>query len=135
MALVEAFAGQAAIALEFTRLRDELRGLAVVDERERIARELHDGAIQVLFGLGLELQALSTRPEVASANARLDAAVGRIDGVIQELRQYIASLRPSLLESLPAEPAPALVRRAPVASSLVARSARRQGPGARSRTV
>jgi signal transduction histidine kinase len=119
VALVEAFAGQAAIALEFTRLRDELHGLAVVDERERIARELHDGAIQVLFGLGLELQALSTWPEVASTNSRVDAVVGRIDGVISDLRHYIASLRPSVLEGLHTEPTPGRVSRAPSASSPV----------------
>src|SRR5262245_40000481 len=58
-ALVEAFAGQAATALEFARVRGDLRRLAVVAERERIARDLHDGAIQTLYGLGLDLQALA----------------------------------------------------------------------------
>src|SRR5205807_122528 len=104
VALVEAFASQAAIALEFTRVRDELRRLAVVDERERIARELHDGAIQVLFGLGLELQALATRRELATIAARVDAAVGRIDGVMQDLRNYIAGLRPGVFRNLDDEP-------------------------------
>jgi signal transduction histidine kinase len=104
VALVEAFAGQAAVALEFTRVRVELRHLAVIAERERIARELHDGAIQVLFGLGLQLQALSTRFDASGTNARMDAAVGRIDGVILELRDYIAGLRPSVFVAAPAEP-------------------------------
>jgi signal transduction histidine kinase len=104
VALVEAFAHQAAIALEFARVRDELRRLAVLDERERIARELHDGAIQGLFGLGLDLQGLAARPEVAAFAPRLEAAVIQIDDVIQDLRRYIAGLRPGIL-SRPIEPA------------------------------
>jgi signal transduction histidine kinase len=104
VALVEAFAHQAAIALEFARVREELRRLAVIDERERIARELHDGAIQGLFGLGLDLQGLAGRREVAPLAPRLEAAVVRIDDVIQDLRRYIAGLRPGIL-SQPIEPA------------------------------
>jgi len=100
VALVEAFAHQAAIALEFARVREELRRLAVVDERERIARELHDGAIQGLFGLGLDLQGLAARREVAAIAQRLEAAVVRIDGVIQDLRRYIAGLRRGILTDL-----------------------------------
>jgi len=107
VALAAAFAGQAAIALEFTAVREELRRLALVDERERIARELHDGAIQVLFGLGLQLQVLATRPEVAHVAQRIDAAVGRIDAVILDLRAVIADLQPGVLTSLDHKPAAA----------------------------
>jgi signal transduction histidine kinase len=116
VALVEAFAGQAAIALEFARVREELRRLALVDERERIARELHDGAIQVLFGLGLQLHVLATQPGLAHVGQRLDAAVGRIDGVILDLRTVIGGLRPGVLTSLHAEPA-AAASPAPAASA------------------
>lgn len=95
--LVEAFAGQAAIALEFVRVREQLRGLAVIEERERIARELHDGAIQVLFGLGIDLQNLAReRPNPAVAD-RLESAVDNIDQAITTLRRYIARLHRSVL--------------------------------------
>jgi two-component system sensor histidine kinase DevS len=51
--LVETFAEQAAVALEYARLQRELHRLAVLEDRERIAKELHDGAIQALFAVGL----------------------------------------------------------------------------------
>ena len=52
--LAEAFAEQAAVALEVGRA--ELQRLAVLEDRERIAKELHDGAIQALFAVGMGLQ-------------------------------------------------------------------------------
>src|SRR5262245_12212914 len=58
--VVRTFAAQASVALELSKVRDELRQLAVVQERERIAREMHDGVIQSLFGLGMSLQAMAT---------------------------------------------------------------------------
>jgi len=47
--VVELFASQASVALEYSRVRDQLRRLAVVEDRERIGRELHDGVIQSLL--------------------------------------------------------------------------------------
>src|SRR5439155_14977104 len=88
VALVEAFAGQAAIALEFARARDELRRLTVVAERERIARDLHDGAIQALFGLSLDLQGLASEVGAALAPS-MYAAVSRIEEAIDVLRGHI----------------------------------------------
>jgi two-component system, NarL family, sensor histidine kinase DevS len=69
----------------------------VMEERERIARELHDGAIQALYAVGMGLQATVARtaePEVAS---RLQDAVGELDRVISDLRSYIFGLRPGVL--------------------------------------
>ena len=116
--LVEAFAAQAAVALELGRAREELQRLAVVQERERIARELHDGVIQTLFGIGMGLQALTGPQGVhgppgahesqgsrvgaegdlpEAARASLASAVDGIDGAIRDLRNYIFGLRPGLL--------------------------------------
>ena len=56
--LTETFAEQAAVAVEHARLQQELDRLAVLEDRERIAKELHDGVIQALFAVGIGLQAL-----------------------------------------------------------------------------
>lgn len=69
---------------------------AVFGERERIARELHDGAIQALFAVGMGLQSMATMIQDRALRARLDAMVGRIDDVIRDLRNYIFGLCPGL---------------------------------------
>ncbi len=95
---VAAFAGQASIALEYARAQRELRRLAVMDDRERIARELHDGAIQSLFAVGMDLQATALRAPDQTVKVRLQESVDRIDVVIRDLRNYIFGLRPNILE-------------------------------------
>jgi signal transduction histidine kinase len=95
--LVETFAEQAAVALEHARLRRELDRLAVLEDRERIAKELHDGAIQSLFAVGMGLQGsamLAGDPELAG---RIEGAVDELDRVIRDLRNYIFGLRPGIL--------------------------------------
>ena len=91
------FAAQAAAALEYARLRGELSRLAVIDDRERIARELHDGAIQSLFAVGMGLQSLAARVGDAELSARIENSVVQIDRVIRDLRNYIFGLRPGIL--------------------------------------
>jgi signal transduction histidine kinase len=93
--VVKTFAAQASVALELSQVRDELRHLAVVQERERIAREMHDGLIQSLFGLGMNLQSLATSTTFPPAVSEL--AVDGIDAAIRDLRGYIFGLRPGLL--------------------------------------
>ena len=71
--------------------------LEVLEERERIAKELHDGVIQALFAVGMSLQgagALVHDPEIAG---RLEDAVDDIDRAIRDLRNYIFGLRPGIL--------------------------------------
>jgi two-component system, NarL family, sensor histidine kinase DevS len=95
--LLETFAEQAAVALEHARLRRELDRLVVLEDRERIAKELHDGAIQALFAVGLGLQGtamLARDPELAG---RIEGAVEELDRVIRDLRNYIFGLRPGIL--------------------------------------
>jgi signal transduction histidine kinase len=95
--LVETFAGQASIAIQYARAQTDLRRLGLMEERERIAKELHDGIIQSLFAVGMNLQStalMSGSPETA---ARVESAVGELDRVIRDLRNYIFGLRPGIL--------------------------------------
>ena len=54
--LVESFAVHAGIAIENARLHEQVQRLAVVDERERISKDLHDGIIQNIYAVGLSLE-------------------------------------------------------------------------------
>jgi signal transduction histidine kinase len=94
--LIMVLAAQAGTGVENALLSDRLRSLAVQDERERISRELHDGAIQSLFsiGMGLESARALLGTDTGRVESRLDSAVEGLDGVIRELRNYIFRLRP-----------------------------------------
>jgi signal transduction histidine kinase len=95
--LVETFADQASVAIEYVRAQADVRRLGLLEERERIAKELHDGIIQSLFAVGMNLQStalMSRSPETAE---RVENAVGELDGVIRDLRNYIFGLRPGIL--------------------------------------
>ncbi|HKQ00575.1 MAG TPA: GAF domain-containing sensor histidine kinase [Actinomycetes bacterium] len=95
--LVETFAEQAAVALEYARLQAELKRLAVLEDRERIAKELHDGAIQALFAVGMNLQGSALLASDSELRDRLQNAVEELDRVIRDLRNYIFGLRPGIL--------------------------------------
>lgn len=97
-------ASQAAVAIENARLyeeataaRRELERLAVMEDRERIAKELHDGAIQALFAVGMGLQGVSQLAADPDTARRIEEAVEDIDRVIRDLRNYIFGLRPGIL--------------------------------------
>ena len=90
-------ASQAGIAIENARLYEEVQRLVVLEDRERIARELHDGVIQSLFAVGMGLQAAAVMVEDEELADRLEGAVGEIDRVIRDLRNYIFGLRPGVL--------------------------------------
>jgi PAS domain S-box-containing protein len=94
--LLDLFAAQAAVAIEYSRARGDLERLAVLDDRERIGRELHDGAIQALFAVGMSLQGTAISTADSALRERLEGTVGRIDEVIRDLRNYIFGLRPGL---------------------------------------
>ncbi|HXA43083.1 MAG TPA: GAF domain-containing sensor histidine kinase [Candidatus Solibacter sp.] len=97
IALVETFAAQVSLAMEYSRLQRELSRLAVMDERERIATELHDGVIQGLFAMGMNLQATAQMVSEPVAQQRIDDVVSQLDGSIRDLRNYIFALRPGAL--------------------------------------
>ena len=97
--LVETFAGQASLGLEYGRVQAEIQRLTLLEDRERIAKELHDGVIQALFAVGLSLQGTAAIVAERRVSARLQDAVNEIDRVIGDLRSYIFGLRPHVLAS------------------------------------
>ena len=95
--IVESFTDQASVAIEFDKAQADLRRLGLMEERERIAKDLHDGIIQSVFAVGMNLQGaaiLAGSPETA---ARIESSVEELDKVIRDLRNYIFGLRPGIL--------------------------------------
>jgi signal transduction histidine kinase len=90
--LAEAFAAQAALALDYGDAQAERRRAAVYDERERIGHDMHDLVIQRLFATGLTLEAVSGRVGDPGARQRLHDAVDEIDAAIGDLRSSIFGL-------------------------------------------
>jgi PAS domain S-box-containing protein len=87
-ALAQVFASSTAVAIELGQARSELGRLALVEEDERIARDLHDTVIQQLFAIGMSLQA--TRNATTGKLAeRIDTVVSDLDNVIKEVRNTI----------------------------------------------
>jgi signal transduction histidine kinase len=95
--LVESLADAASVAIEYDRAQGELRRLGLMEERERIAKELHDGIIQSLFAVGMGLQSTALMSADREVGGRLERAVEQLDGVIRDLRNYIFGLRPGIL--------------------------------------
>ena len=91
--MVQTFAAQASIALELAEHRQDAERLAILSDRDRIARDLHDLVIQRLYATGMSLQGampLLTRPEAAT---RVSSAVDALDETIREIRSAIFSLQ------------------------------------------
>jgi signal transduction histidine kinase len=89
--LAVTLAAASGVAIDNTRLQSSLEHLAVLEDRERIARELHDKVIQRLFAAGMTLQTTTpiARSEVAS---RITQAVEEIDETIRDIRRTIFAL-------------------------------------------
>ncbi|MST34099.1 PAS domain S-box protein, partial [Acidimicrobiaceae bacterium USS-CC1] len=95
LAIVEAVASHASVAVEYTRAQREMQRLAVMEERERIARDLHDHVIQRLFAIGLGLAAVRGGQLEPQVTDRLAEAVDALDLAIADLRTSIFDLRRS----------------------------------------
>jgi signal transduction histidine kinase len=90
--LAVALGAASGVAIDNARLQERLEHVAVLEDRERIARELHDKVIQRLFAAGMSLQTalpIAARPEVAS---RITSAVEEIDETIRDIRRTIFAL-------------------------------------------
>jgi signal transduction histidine kinase len=97
------FAGHAALALERVRAQEERELLAVLGDRERIARDLHDVVIQRLFATGMQLQGAVPHASRPEAVRRINAAVDELDATIRDIRRSIFELRTTFGPSLRAE--------------------------------
>jgi signal transduction histidine kinase len=91
-ALVGALALGAGIAIENTRLHENVLQLAVYDDRDRMARDLHDTVIQRLFAVGLSLQTTAGIAREAGIRDRLDMAISDLDDTIRQVRSTIYEL-------------------------------------------
>ena len=91
-ALVDALAIAAGVAIENARLHARLRDVALLEDRERIARDLHDTVIQRLFAAGLNLQATARLAKVPEVQRRLQEAVEDLDTTIRQIRSTIFAL-------------------------------------------
>ncbi|MGX1549427.1 GAF domain-containing protein [Streptomyces adustus] len=88
-----AFAAQAAVAMELAQRRQDAEEVAVLKDRDRIARDLHDLAIQRLFATGMTLQSAGRFIEHPEASERVARAVDDLDETIKIIRSTIFGLR------------------------------------------
>lgn len=97
--MLDAVANWAGLAIENARLHQNARRLAVLEERDRIGMDLHDGIIQSIYGVGLSLEnALHTVDEDADlAKARIKQSIEGLNQSIRDIRTYILDLRPRQL--------------------------------------
>ena len=99
--LIALLAAQAAIAIENANLYKQVQRLAVLEERERIAMDLHDGIIQSIYAVGLMLEyaGLVFDEQPAEAGKRLKEAINSLNEVIRDIRNYILDLRPQRFQN------------------------------------
>lgn len=90
--LVVALAAAAGLAIENARLHDHLSSVALLEERERIARDLHDDVIQRVFAAGLTLQSIAQVSQQPEVTERLNQTINDLDVTIQHVRNAIFEL-------------------------------------------
>jgi signal transduction histidine kinase len=92
-AMASGFASHASVALELADSRAAEQKLALLEDRDRIAMDLHDHVIQELFAIGLSLEATATQAADPEVSARLRQRVEDIDRTIRRIRTSIFELR------------------------------------------
>jgi signal transduction histidine kinase len=94
--LLTAIGSWAAISIENARLHRQERRLAVLEERERIGMDLHDGIIQSIYGVGLVLEyaRIEINENPAQAVKKIEQSIEALNSAIRDIRAYILDLRP-----------------------------------------
>jgi signal transduction histidine kinase len=87
------FAGQAAVALQLAQARRDAERVVLYEDRDRIARDLHDLVIQRLFASGMQLESASRLIANDQATTRVRHVVDELDGTIREIRSAIYALQ------------------------------------------
>lgn len=99
--MVQALAAAAGVAVDHARSRELRSALALTEDRERIARDLHDLVIQRLFATGMSLQALLRSQDLGeSAAGRINGAIDELDKTVKQIRQTIFALQDSSPDGL-----------------------------------
>ncbi|MFD8530014.1 GAF domain-containing protein [Streptosporangium canum] len=92
---LHAFAGQAAIALELAESRMDAERLGLLEDRDRIAKDLHDVVIQRLFAVAMTLMSTVRLVDKPEASARLQSSIDELDATIRQIRATIFALQTS----------------------------------------
>ncbi len=97
--LLRTFAAHAAVAIENARLYQQVQDLVLLEERDRIGMDLHDGVIQSLYATGLSLENCleDLQQDPDQVEPQLQKAIQRLNQIIGDIRSYIFSLRPTVL--------------------------------------
>ncbi|GII81677.1 histidine kinase [Sphaerisporangium rufum] len=90
---LHAFAGQAALALELAETRRDAERLGLLEDRDRIAKDLHDVVIQRLFAVAMTLMGTVRLVERPEASTRLQSAIDELDNTIRQIRSTIFALQ------------------------------------------
>jgi signal transduction histidine kinase len=92
LAMIRSFSEQTALAMQVAAAQDDLSRLAVLEDRDRIARDLHDLVIQRLFAIGLTIQSAARDAVKPAVQERLEQAVEDLDDTIKDVRRTIFQL-------------------------------------------
>lgn len=97
--MLSAVGSWAGLAIENAHLHANARRLAVLEERERIGMDLHDGIIQSIYGVGLGLEGAKhlLDEDIETAKVKIDHAINGLNQAIRDLRAYILDLKPRQL--------------------------------------
>jgi signal transduction histidine kinase len=99
--VIEMLAGYAAVAIENARLYEQVQRLAVLEERERIGMDLHDGIIQSIYAVGLMLEHtgyLIDDNKIGAGREKISEAINGLNMIIKDIRNYILDLQPQRFE-------------------------------------